>query len=171
MSRFVPYDAERRRLLRDLEAAFDPDVFERAYGRVYKGIRVPDAVSIGGDASNPPFEVIVWEFPRNVSNEHRTTPCPLITSSFDIVVGVIASGPTRLEASAIADVYVDCVMQVCMADPTLGGLVDHVHPTPSDVGGGSDGTYGFTYGTAVYVSCRRDIPLNKVIRRAVQEAA
>ena len=161
----VPYDAERSRLLDGLRAAFSEGPFHRAY----PGVRPPDAVTIGGDASEPAFEVVVWPMPQSVRNTHRTTTCPLITSEFDIVVGVIASGATEREASEAVLAYVDCVYQTCMADPTLGGLVDHVHPTPDTGGVGTDGTYGYTAGANVRVACRRDIRPNRAIARAIRD--
>lgn len=168
MRRGVPYDAERRALLADLEAAFDPETFERAY----HGMRAPDCVSIGGDSQEPPFEIIVWPLPQSVTNTHRTaSDCSVITTEFDLVVGIVASGATEADASAVSIAYLDCVHQVCMADPTLHGLVDRARPVLDRGGGGTDSTYGFTYGMNVRISCRRDIPVNKTIARAVREAA
>ena len=166
--REVPYLAERTALLRDLEAAFDPDVFTRAY----PGATPPMAVSVGGDSQEPPFEVIVWPLPQSVSNTHRTAgPCQTVTSSFELVVGIVASGATEADASAVALAYLDCVHQACMADPTLGGLVDRAEPTLSQGGVGTDSDFGFTCGLNVRISCKRDIPVNKTIARAVREAA
>lgn len=165
MTRRVPYDAERTRLLEDLEAAFDSKVFAKAY----PGVEPPMSVSIGGDTHQPAFEVIVWPIPMAVTNTHRTVTCPLITTEFDLVVEVIASGPTEREATETLLAYLDCVYQTCMADPTLGGLVDHMHPTPYQSGSGSDGSFGYVADMSVRVSCKRDIRPNKYIARAMRD--
>ena len=168
MRRRVPYEAERGALLADLRAAFEPE----AFGRAYPGVRPPDCVSIGGDSQEPAFEVIVWPLPQSVTNTHRTANgCSAITTDFDLVVGVVATGATDAEASAVALAYLDCIHQVCMADPTLRGLVDRARPVLDRGGGGTDSTFGFTYGLNVRVSCRREIPINKTVARAVREAA
>lgn len=162
-----PYDAARRALLEDLERAFAPE----AFGRAYPGYRAPDSVSIGGASNEPPFEVIVWPLPGSVSNECRMAGgCSLMTTEFDLTVGIVASGATDAEASATALAYMDCVYQVCMADPYLGGLVDYARPQPGTGGGGTDSSFGWTYGLNVRVSCRRDVPLNKKVGLALREA-
>ena len=164
----MPYDAERRALLADLERAFDPGTFERAY----PGMTAPGLVSIGGNSDPLAFEVIVWPFPQSVSNEHRTAgPCAAITTEFDLVVGLVASGADDADASSVCLAYLDCVQQVCMADPTLHGLVDRARPVVGQGGGGTDSDFGFTYGMNVRISCRRDIQANKAIERAVREVA
>lgn len=166
--RAVPYVAARAALLRDLEAAFAAGTFERAY----PGAKAPMSVSIGGDSQEPPFEVIVWPLPASVTNTHRSANgCSVVTTEFDLTVGVVATGATEADASAMALAYIDCIYQVCMADPTLGGTVDHARPAPNQAGVGTDSTWGFTCGANLRVSCRRDIPVNKIIARAVREAA
>lgn len=163
----APYDAARRALLSDLERAFAPEAFARAY----PGYRAPDRVSIGGDASEPPFEVIVWPLPGSVTNVRRTANgCSQITTDFDLTVGLVATGPTEADASATCLAYLDCVYQVCMADPFLGGTVDHSSPAPGTGGGGTDASFGWTYGMNVRISCRRDVPLNKKVGLALREA-
>lgn len=162
-----PYDAARRALLADLEAAFAPE----AFGRAYPGYRAPDCVSIGGDAAELPFEVIVWPLPGSVTNTFRMAGgCSLMTTEFDLTVGIITAGATDAEASAVALAYQDCIYQVCMADPYLGGLVDYARPQPGTGGGGSDAGGGWVYGANVRVSCRCDVPLNKKVGLALREA-
>ena len=165
--RDVPYQAERDALLEDLRAAFEPGLFERAYGAT-----PPMAVSVGGDSQEPPFEVIVWPLPQSVSNVHRTAgPCQVISTSFELAVGLVASGATEADASHVALCYLDCVHQACMADPTLRGLVDRAEPTLSQGGVGADSGSGYTCGLNVRISCSRDIPVNNVIARIVRRAA
>ena len=168
MSRPIPYRDERDALLADLRAAFDPAVFARAY----PGVTAPMSVSVGGDSQEPPFEVIVWPLPQSVSNEHRTAgPCAAITTSFELVVGLVGTGATEADATDVVLAYLDCVHQVCMADPTLHGLVGRAEPVLDQGGVGTDSDFGFTCGVNVRVSCGRDIPIDKTIARAVREAA
>lgn len=160
------YAEQRDRLLADLEVAFDPGVFERAY----PGMTAPQRVSISGDASELAFEVIVWPVAQSVSNVRRST-CPVITTEFNLSVGLIASGATEADATNVLDAYTECVIQACMADPTLGGTTDHADPQVETGGVGTDSIFGFTAARSVVVGCRADFPINKTIARAVREAA
>lgn len=160
------YAAQRDRLLRILEAAFDPDVFRRAY----PGYEPPQRVSIAGDASELPFEVIVWPTAESVSNVRRST-CPGTTTSFDLVVGIVASGATEADATDCLDAYGECVVQACMADPTLAGTTEHADAQRDLAGVGTDSIFGFTAAASVRVRCKADFPINEFIARAVREAA
>ena len=160
------YAAQRERLLADLRSAFDPGVFERAY----HGTRAPDKVSVSGDSSELAFEVIVWPVADSVTNLRRST-CPVVSTEFELSVGLVASGATERDAMAVLDAYTDCVIQVCMADPTLGGTTEHADPQVDRGQMGTDSTFGFTCARYVNVACKADFPVNKTIARAVREAA
>ena len=160
------YTAQRDALLADLASAFDTGVFERAY----PGVEAPKKVSIAGDSSELAFEVLVWPVAESVSNVRRST-CPAITSEFQLNVGLVASGATEAAASSTLDAYVDCVIQVCMADPTLRGTTEHADPQLQPGQVGTDSIFGYTAARYVTVACKADFPVNRTIARAVREAA
>lgn len=161
------YLAAREALLRDLRAAFEP----AAFGRAHRGVRAPDLVSVGGDSQDPPFEVVVWPLPQSVRTSRRVSgDCAQIESSFELVVGLVATGTTEADATAVLLWYVDTVYQVCMADPRLGGTVDSARPVLSDGGVGPDGTWGNVAAARVGVSCSAQVEFRSDVARAVREA-
>lgn len=165
MSLPVMFVDVRERILRDLEAVFEPELF----GERYPGEPLPSSVSIGGDATEPPFEVIVRELPTNVTST-RPSSCPIVTCDFDQVVDVVATGRDIESCSSTALCYVDAVVQALMADPTLGGLANHVTPTVTQAGTAEDGNGGYVAGALVSARIERDWPTDKRLRDAVRAA-
>lgn len=161
----VMYDKERVWLLEDLKAAFSEKVFERCYPK----IPMPDAISIGGDTSAPPFEVIVRELPSNVANENRST-CADITSEFTFTIDLVASGSTIIDCTRTLLTYCDVVHQAVMADPFLGGSILSSTPSISQAGTDDDGSFGYIAGMLIEVRMKRDWPKNKWVARAVLDA-
>lgn len=164
MSARVPYQAEIDRILEDLSAAFDGRVFET----LYPDVPAPKSISVNGDSQHPMNEVIVWPFPQSVSNTHTVT-CSSITTQFDLSVVCIAGGATVRMAARHMLTYAHLVHQAVLADPDLGGLVDHADPTilEGDVDQGK--VNGFVAGAAVRIRCTRQIPLDKQIARLFRD--
>lgn len=162
-----PYDAERHALLADLRSAFDTGTFEKAF----PGSPAPLKVSIGGDSEDLAFEVVVWPMPESVSNVQRVAvPCSEMETTFEMRVGLAATGATHDDASSVVIDYINCFYQVCMADPTLKGLVDYARPSLEISKCGPDATWGYVAVAVMSVACRRHIKSNPTIARAVREA-
>ena len=144
------FAAPRDRILELLQTALDPDVFAAAY----PGIPAP-RVSIGGLASEPPYEVIVRELPSNVTFT-RTSTCPMPQAEWTVEVDLMATNADLLRASDAVTAYADALVQVIGADRTLAGTVLMATPSISYVG--TSGTQKGVYVAAIAagVDCTSD---------------
>lgn len=165
MTKNLMYDREIHAILDALKIAFDRETFSKAY----PGVEAPQAVTIGGDASELAFEVYIQPFPSSIQNERRIA-CPGITTEFTISVAVVVTGTTIEETISSCYAYVDCVHQVFLADPSLGGDIGSVSPQLDAGGVGYDGTYGYKASAAIELRITRDWDQNIFIKRAIQQA-
>lgn len=157
-------DAIRKRLLADMRAAFSEGTFGAAYPRV----PVPQAVTVGGDPEQPPFEVIVRELPQ-LGTGTKAISCPVVSMEMTWQVDLVCSGADVEDASLHLIAYIDCVFQALMADPSIGGLVQSAVPSITQLGTGYDGD-GVVAGALIQVDMVRDWPRNKTVFEAVKAA-
>lgn len=144
------FKAPRDRVYELLETVLSPRVFEAAY----PGIPVPK-VSIGGLASEPPYEVIVRELPANVTFD-RTSTCPMPRATWTVEVDIMATNADLVKAADAVIAYADAMVQAVGADRTLGGSVIMATPEVSYVGTSGTNKGSYVAAMAAGVVCVSD---------------
>lgn len=157
------FRAARDRVLELLEAALAPEVMAEAYPGVQ-----PPKVSVGGLASEPPYEVIVRELPTGVTFE-RVSTCPFPRASWLVEVDLMATNSDLVRASDAVIAYADALVQAVSADRTLAGAVLQATPEVSYVGtsGTSKGTYVAAVAAGVSCVCDPATSRNDFVWEAV----
>lgn len=156
------FRAPRDRIRELLEAALAQDVLDAAYGDV----QAPK-VSIGGLASEPPYEAIVRELPASVSFE-RTSTCPMAQATWTVQVDLMATNADLVRATNAVLAYADALVQVVGADRTLGGTVLMATPEVSYVGTSATSKGTYLAAMAAGVRCVADPSKNDAIWEAIQ---
>lgn len=90
-------------------------------GQVFPGVPAPRVtLDLPGDEPEP-LHVFVWGTARDFDAESFVTGA-VMEASFHIWVTCIATASTSEDAAHVANAYQAMVVQMCLADPTLGGL-------------------------------------------------
>lgn len=106
----------------NLQRIFTKEVVEQ----LYDDIPVP-RVTLDLPGNEPePLHVFVWGVARDFDAEQFLTGAHM-SASFHVWITVLGTSSTSEEASRIANAYQALVMQMCLIDPTLCGLVEDAY--------------------------------------------